>query len=645
MPSVEDAFSLHQQGNLEQAEKAYRELLAVDAQCADAWQLLGALLIQQNRLEDAIAVLNKAMLLRPESAQIYTNLGVAFSRLSRLDDALMAYKQSIAIHPDDAMVHQNMGRLLSKMKRYEESAAAFESAASRSDRNQELLMSWGIALIRAGKKKDALVPIEKVLASDPNHTSALKALGQCLLSIDSRKEEAIEIWTKLATTEPDNAGIFTNLASSLRKSERLVEAESACRRALAIQPDFFPALCNLGLIQSTLEQPEEAIETLRRAVDVDNARTLGDSDRFSHPAYQTLDSKTWDDLSCTARCQLAALLNVWGAYDEAMQFVESSLARNPNHVDSIMMKSFLYLQSGRYVEGWPGYESRKSNPNGPRSFPIREWRGEDIRNQTLLLHWEQGLGDTLQFVRYCKLVRPFARKVILLVQASLYELLKNCDLADIVIPEGNEIPPFDCHAPIMSLPFLFRSSVETLPREVPYLRADATLVDAWHHRLAAYPGFRIGIAWQGNRAFAFDYLRRLKLEYFERFARIPGVRLFAIQKGDGSNQLQSANFEVIQFADLDENKGAFVDTSALIQNLDLVISPCTAVTHLAGALGKPVWLAKSFAAEWRWMNDDREENPWYPTMRMFRQPAIGDWNAVFSRMESELRQIVKGRNP
>ena len=221
--------------------------------------------------------------------------------------------------------------------------------------------------------------------------------------------------------------------------------------------------------------------------------------------------------------------------------------------------------------------------------------------------------------------------------------MEMCPDIDVVIADGDRLPPYDLHVALLSLPSVFRSSMESIPRKVPYLFASPKLVEEWRERLMDFDGLRVGIAWQGNREFANDQFRRVPLKMFERLAAIPNVSLICLQKGDGMEQLSEIDFEVTIFPEMDTQSGAFMDTAAVMMNLDLIISPCTATPHLAGALGRNVWLAKSFVSEWRWVADDREENPWYPTMRMFRQPTLGDWGSVFDRMASEIKVIAGKR--
>ncbi len=644
-PRIEDVFAAHQKGDYEYAEQSYRFILNRNPNNLDALQLLGALLIQQNRYEEALAILTQAVAVNSNTAATFANIGVAYSRLNRRCEAVEAYRRSIEINPHDCDVHVNLGRLLAKMGRYAESANAFESAVRLSPDDPKKLLSLSVARFRSGDKSSALEVAGRTLLLEPENAQALRVRGQCLLAMNDPESLrlSVECWRRIANQEPENPDILSNLASALRRNRQWDECESVCKTILQLFPNHFHALCNLGLTQSSQEKFELALATLRLADEL--ARTTRpEKDIPAESRFQgRMNEEQWGELVCTIRSQLASLLNLFGEYDLAQNLVDEVLVIDPTHVNARMMQGFLHLQAGKFQEGWSWYEERKKGEFAPRSFPRPEWMGEENQNATVLLHSEQGLGDTLQFVRYARLVRERVGRVLLLVPPSLKPLLLCSDMDAIILAEGEPIPAFDFHLPMMSLPFVFQTSISTVPNQIPYISADSVLVHSWGRRLRELDGFKIGIAWQGNREFAFDSLRRLKLEYFRGLASIPGVRLVSLQNGVEAQRVAEVDFEVVCFEDLDCNKGAFMDSAAILQNLDLVISPCTAIAHLAGAMGRPIWFAKSFAAEWRWMIGDHPDNPWYPTMRMYRQPKLGEWSTVFESMKCDLSQRLLSR--
>jgi hypothetical protein len=304
----------------------------------------------------------------------------------------------------------------------------------------------------------------------------------------------------------------------------------------------------------------------------------------------------------------------------------------------------LLLSRGRFQEGWAEYEWRwQVQGQPPPTFDRPAWDGAPLGGGTLLLYAEQGVGDTLQFMRYAALARQRAGAVILGCPPALIPLLSRCAGVDQLVATDVPLPPFDAHAPLAGLPRLLGTTAETIPAPVPYLTADPERVRRWRDELAPLRGFRIGVAWQGNaRMVPYDRRRSFPLAALEPLARLPGVHLVVLQKGPGRDQLAAAAGWPL--ADpggrLDESGGAFADTAAVVQNLDLVVTCDSAPAHLAGALGAACWVALPFAADWRWQHG-REDSPWYPTLRLFRQSRAGDWSDVFRRIVDALCDRLK----
>ena len=638
------AYQTHQMGEIGKAEQLYLELIGIDPNGFDAFQLLGALMLQAKRPEDAIPHLLRAIELKPDSSSFWANLGIAYSRSGNLDDAIHAYLESLKFSPNNYEVLKNLGTLYVKKAMYAEAYEPLSQAMQIKPQSIELQMKLGLVFLRLKREEESMKLFEKVIESEPNHIQALSGIGQILMADPKPSQRTIDLWRKLVELDPHNPAMHNNLASVLKNSGQHDESERECRKALELLPGFFPALCNLGLVFALEGRFQESRDFLVEALDAAENRLVYESnnDRLRQ-AYLKIAEATWDEYNCTTNCQLASVTNILGNEAEAHQAVNRALTIDSEHVDSHMMRAFLHLQSCEFEKGWPEYEWRKKGKHLARAFPTPEWRGEEARNQTILIHVEQGLGDTIHFSRYCRLVKERVGRVLLLTHRPLVHLMEMCPDIDVVIADGDRLPPYDLHVALLSLPSVFRSSMESIPRKVPYLFASPKLVEDWHGRLMDFDGLRVGIAWQGNREFANDQFRRVPLKMFEPLAAIPGVSLICLQKGDGLEQLSEIDFEVTMFPEMDTQSGAFMDTAAVMMNLDLIISPCTATPHLAGALGRNVWLAKSFVSEWRWVADDREENPWYPTMRMFRQPTLGDWGSVFERMAKEIKVIAGKR--
>jgi hypothetical protein len=369
-------------------------------------------------------------------------------------------------------------------------------------------------------------------------------------------------------------------------------------------------------------------------------------------------------LGASLYCRLTGPAPLEGQVGDVLRAVERGFFPPPRALDSaiapaleaVVLKSMAlkpadcyatpralaWLLMGRSEQGWPGYEWRwrcKEFAPLPPLHPPR-WDGSPLAGRTILIQTEQGVGDTLQFIRYVPLVQESGGRVILVCQPALVPLLRRSPRIERLVAHGESLPEYDVHVPLLSLPGLFGTTLDTVPAAVPYLDAEPALMEAWRHRLGSYAGFRVGIVWQGNPQFRFDRLRSIPLAQFSPLAQVPGVHLVSLQNGAGRDQLSAlpGSFPVTDLGhQLDDATGAFLDTAAVMKNLDLVISSDTAAAHLAGALGVPVWVPLHDVPDWRWLLD-REDSPWYLTMRLFRQSRPGQWEEVFERIAAALQR-------
>ena len=413
---------------------------------------------------------------------------------------------------------------------------------------------------------------------------------------------------------PGYAEAHNNLGDVLHRAGQPKEAEACLRTALAISPDYPEALMNLGVLVSGRGEHDEAIALLERSLHI-------------RPR------------SASGLTNLGNALRDSGRCDEAEARYSAALELAPYFPEAHYNRGLNRLMLGDFERGWHDHEWRQSCRSfDRRSWSAPEWDGSTLEGRTLLIHAEQGFGDTIQFIRYAAVAKLRKARVVVECPAALCELLSRTPGIDLLVPRGDALPPYDVQAPLMSLPRILGTSLDSIPGSVPYVFADQAREARWRRQVRTRECFTVGICWQGNPNYSADAQRSFPLAAAAPIARFPQVRLVSLQKGFGSEQIAGLRglFEIEQFSPaLDKGSGAFVDTAAILRSLDLVITPDTALAHLAGAMGVPVWVALPESGGWRWMLG-RNDSPWYPSMRLFRTPATGTWVDVFEAMSRHL---------
>ncbi len=576
------AFEYHQSGDRAQAEQRYRQILAENPQRADAWHLLGGLCLQAGRAAEAVDLIRRAVDLQPTNPEYFNHLGAAYGTLGQNDEAVACLRRAVQLAPQSAGTHYNLGTALLQQGKYEEAVASFSNATAAEPRSAEAHYNLG----------NALRELERWKPAEESYRSA------------------IEI-------RPDYLKAVINLGNVLRAQERLADAVVEFRRATQIDRDHSKAHLNLGTTLRDVGQYDEALESIHRALAI-------------------------EPNLAEAHNNLGTILQAHARYDEALACYERALTLDPQLPEAHFSRATFRLRQGDFQRGFTEYEWRwKCTGFREGRFVEPCWDGAPLDGRAILLYAEQGLGDTLQFVRFAAIVKQRGGTVIVECQEPLMKILARCPAIDRLVAAGSALPRFDVQAPLLSLPSILKPSIETVSPG-PYLFADEALTSQWRDRLAIHRGFRVGICWQGNPKNLFDAQRSFALAQLGPVGNLDGVRLVSLQKGDACQQIVDCPFEVIDLgAQLDEATGPFMDTAAVIQNLDLVITSDTAVAHLAGALGAKVWLALSAHCDWRWLLD-REDSPWYPTARLFRQQQLGDWTLVFERMAEQLPLATDG---
>jgi tetratricopeptide (TPR) repeat protein len=503
----------------------------------------------------------------------------------------------------------------------------------------------GVVASQSGKPELGAEHIQQAIALRPNFAEAHYNLGRCLQEM-GKQAEAIDSYRQAVALEPQLFSAHLNLGAMLHEVGQLAEAVESYGRALAIKPDDAEAHNNLGNVFRSLGRMDDAVSCLRRAVQLrpdyaDAEFNLGmalqESGLLSEAIVRYQRALRLDPRHASAMNNLGTAYQEDGQFRLAADCYRQAVAQDALIAGAHSNLATLLLMTGDFQAGWLEYEWRwKTGEFARREFPLPRWNGEPIKGRTVFLWAEQGYGDTIQFIRYARLVKELGAKVVLECQEPLLKVLAGCSGVSRMIAPGRAAV-FDVHAPLLSLPGIFGTSMETIPADVPYVFAEPGLIELWRERLRYASGFRIGINWAGRADTAQRKQRDIPIEHFAALAELPGVRLISLQKGSGDPSL-ALRACVVDFGDeLDTQHGAFMDTAAIMMNLDLVITSDTSVAHLAGALGVPVWVALPFVRDWRWMLE-RSDSPWYPTMRLFRQKSRGDWAGVFQEIETALRE-------
>lgn len=443
-----------------------------------------------------------------------------------------------------------------------------------------------------------------------------------------------------------------DVAISHHDQGNLAEAERIYREILGQDPNHPDALHLLGVVAHQTGHHQQAVSLISRAIRLCNSApvyycNLGEAlrmlTRFDEARAAFSQAIAIDPNFVEAYNNMATTYQHVGEFREALAWCERALAVKADHVNAHYNRALAWLALGDFQRGWPEYEwrwQREEFRRGPMDT-MPEWDGSPLAGRRLLIRVEQGLGDTLQFVRFMPMLQAMGARFQLAVPPSLVPLLSQSGIGPLV-PHDTQAAPYEVHTTLPSLPARLGTTLETIPARVPYLFADEALVAQWRERMRPITGFRVGIAWQGNPQYPHDQWRSIPLRQFSPLAQVDGVRLVCLQKNHGLEQLEQLGgaFEVVDLRpEYDVEEGAFLNAAAIVRNLDLVITTDTALAHLAGALGVRVWVLLGIGADWRWLAG-RSDSPWYPTMRLFRQARLGDWTELLTRVAGELAAEV-----
>ncbi|MES2688703.1 MAG: tetratricopeptide repeat protein [Pseudomonadota bacterium] len=571
------ALALHQQGHLVEAEKLYRQVLVVQPANADALHLLGVMAVQKGDALAGVEWITQAVKINPAYLDAHLNLANACLSLSMHQQALDSFDAALKLKPDLPDALNRRGAALSALGRHTKALLSHEQALKLKPDFPDAHNNRGNALAKLNRFDEALQAYGHALAIKADHFDALNNRGNVLM-FTGKYQEAVFSYDLAIQLVPNHVEALSNRANALRCLNRNDEALASCELALRLQPDNVGALMNRGAILRGINRTGEA-------------------------------------LAC----------------------YEKVLVLAPGHADAHWHESLCRLLVGDFAQGWRKYEwrwkSTERNLAG-RNFAQPLWTGEaSLQGKTILLHAEQGFGDSIQFARYAALVEARGGKVVLEMPAPLCRLMARLEGASTVWVSGEPLPDFDFHCPLLSLPLAFKTELQSIPSAPRYLTCDPALAEAWKAKLGPRQKLRVGVAWSGNKDHKNNHNRSIALADFLQIASGP-AQFFGLSwdLSLADRALLAKEGGIVQLGD---DLADFADTAALISNLDLVISVDTSVAHLAGALGVPTWVLLPFSPDWRWLLH-RTDSPWYPSVRLFRQPAVGDWASVLSHVASEI---------
>ena len=600
---------------LDEAVASYDRALALKADIAPALFNRGNALFALNRLDEAVSSFAKAVAINPGDALIHFRLGLALQCQGKLNEARRHYGDALAVKPDYADAYSNLGSLLEAMGDPAAAISHFERAIALDPNNAVYRHNLGLVLHRCSRLSEALERYEQALRIEPQYPEALNSHGTALVAL-GRPDEGFASYLKALKLKPNDPALHFNAGVALHRCGQPEGALAYYDQALTLKPDYVEALSNRGSALLDIDRLEEALSSSDRALEL----------RPQHA--EALNNR-------------GNVLRELRRLDEALASFGKALAVQPDLPEAHWNQSVCWLMEGEFQKGFQEFEWRWRTAAGAglkRSFPQPLWLGDrDISGKTILLHAEQGFGDAIQFCRYAAQVAQRGARVVVEVPSVLTSLLGTLEGVAEIHASGDPLPAFDVHCPFMSLPLAVKTTVATIPADVPYLRAAPAAVAKWQAALQETRRPRIGLAWRSS----------LHQKNYRHKSIAPGrltpllacdATFISLQKDylPEDDQWLVTHPEIRRFGD---DLADFSDTAALASVMDVIITVDTAVAHLAGALGLPVWiLLPHIGIDWRWMLD-RSDCPWYPTARLYRQPAIGDWGTVIDRVAQDLRAL------
>jgi tetratricopeptide (TPR) repeat protein len=644
------ALEAHRARRVAEAERGYLQALAQDANHADACHLLGILRHEMGNRAEGERLVRHALTLRDDPL-FHGNLGNMLKEMGRSQEAEASYRRALQLDPNAPGTHYNLAILCTAAGRKAEAVMCYRRALCCIPDFTEAHDNLGILMHEDKRLDEAEKCYRRALAIRPDFVEAYVNLGK--LKKESRSpDEAEQFYIQALQINPLLPEAHNNLGSLFRESKRLELAQFAYKNALILRPEYDNAISNLAHVFQELGNPEQAEIGFHRAIAIrpDNADAyngLGTCLHNTRRLHEAIDiyqrALELGPESSETYNNFGNLLRELNCFDEAEKMFQHAMEILEDRHETAVNYSFLLLHRGDFERGWHFYEERlKHKDREPlRPSTATFWQGDaDLRGKTILLYAEQGMGDTLQFVRYASQVAALGAIVYLDVQAPLKSLIGSCPGVAGVFTRNELAPPFQYYAPLLSLPYILKTRLDTIPSQIPYLSASPAKVMYWRNRLGPKTALRVGLTWAGDprkhmlAANALDRQRSLHFDQMLPLLDVPGIQFYSLQLGEHTAHQLNGHPQVI---DVTSDIRDFEDTAAIVENLDLVITVDTSVCHLVGAVGKPVWMLNRHNTCWRWLND-RSDSPWYPTMRIFRQPELAEWKSVIVDVQRDLRE-------
>jgi tetratricopeptide (TPR) repeat protein len=643
-----EGFAHHQAGRMAEAERIYTQILTSDPDVFDALHLRGLIYHQRGDHEVALSQIDAALGIDPDNLLGLNNRGLVLQALRRFDEAIVSYVRALALQPNFPEALLNLGNTLKDKQRFDVALASFDRALAERPDYAEAHYNRGNTLFAVGRFNEALASYDLALELRPNLPEVHCSRGTLLHALN-RLDDALAAYDRALSLRPDYADAHNNRGIVLHASKRFDEALADYDRALDLHPRYTDAFLNRGATLYELKRFDESLESCDRALVLspgcaeahyNRGNALKGLRRFEAAVASY-------ERALALRPNYPEALNNCGVtlqqvmrFDAALSHYQGAQSLLPDSSDAHYNESLCRLLIGDFESGWQKYEWRwrtAQMESDRRTFAQPLWLGaSDIAGKTILLHSEQGFGDTIQFCRYVPLVTARGARVVLEVQDSLRELAATLAAPIEVVARGRPLPEFDLHCPLLSLPLAFSTRLATIPSATPYLGANPQAVVDWGTRLGSPGRRRIGLAWSGRPVHTNDHNRSIPLK--SMLPLLDGVDATFVNL---QRDVRPADMEVLRersdVLHFGNDLKDFADTAALVANLDLIISVDTSVAHLAGALAKPVWLLLPYIPDWRWLLD-RNDTPWYPTTRLFRQDETRRWEPVVTLVQARLRE-------